>query len=183
MKLSQPRIPPLTEGEWTDAQRKVLEPVKSAQPFYNVLGTLSRHWDAAQKFTVWAYHVMGDTSRIGAREREILILRVGWLCQAEYEWGQHVIFAREAGLTDAEIASIKVGAEAEGWTPFEAALLRAADELHHDSCISDGTWAELAKRYDTLQLMDVVFAVGQYHLVSMALNSFGVQLDPGVKGF
>ena len=68
-------------------------------------------------------------------------------------------------------------------SPILFKLLRAADELHHYSCISDGTWAELAKRYDTLQLMDVVFAVGQYHLVSMALNSFGVQLDAGVKGF
>ncbi len=183
MKLSQPRIPPLAESEWTEEQRKVLGPVKAAQPFYNVLGTLSRHWDAAQKFTVWAYHVMGETSRIAPREREILILRVGWLCQAEYEWGQHVIFAREAGLTDVEIARIKAGPDAPGWTPFEAALLRATDELHHDSCIGDATWKALAERYDNLQMMDVVFAVGQYHLVSMALNSFGVQLDAGVKGF
>lgn len=183
MKLSQPRIPPLAESEWTAEQRKVLAPVKASQPFYNVLGTLSRHWDAAQKFTVWAYHVMGETSRIAPREREILILRVGWLCQAEYEWGQHVIFAREAGLTDVEIARIKAGPDAPGWTPFEAALLRATDELHHDSCIGDATWNTLAERYDDLQMMDVVFAVGQYHLVSMALNSFGVQLDAGVKGF
>lgn len=183
MKLSQPRILPLAESEWTDEQRKVLGPVKASQPFYNVLGTLSRHWDAAQKFTVWAYHVMGETSRIAPREREILILRVGWLCQAEYEWGQHVIFGREAGLTDAEIARIKAGPDAPGWTPFEAALLRATDELHHDSCIGDATWKTLAERYDDLQMMDVVFAVGQYHLVSMALNSFGVQLDAGVKGF
>jgi alkylhydroperoxidase family enzyme len=183
MKLSQPRILPLAESEWTEAQRKVLGPVKASQPFYNVLGTLARHWDAAQKFTVWAYHVMGETSRIAPREREILILRVGWLCQAEYEWGQHVIFGREAGLTDAEIARIKAGPDAPGWTPFEAALLRAADELHHDSCIGDATWKTLAERYDDLQMMDVVFAVGQYHLVSMALNSFGVQLDPGVEGF
>ncbi len=183
MKLSQPRIPPLAESEWTAEQRKVLAPIKASQPFYNVLGTLSRHWDAAQKFTVWAYHVMGETSRIAPREREILILRVGWLCQAEYEWGQHVIFAREAGLTDVEIARVKAGPDAPGWTPFEAALLRAADELHRDSCIGDATWKTLAARYDDLQMMDVVFAVGQYHLVSMALNSFGVQLDAGVKGF
>lgn len=183
MKLSQPRIPPLAESEWTAEQRKMLAPIKDSQPFYNVLGTLSRHWDAAQKFTVWAYHVMGETSRIAPREREILILRVGWLCQAEYEWGQHVIFAREAGLTDVEIARIKAGPDAPGWTPFEAALLRATDELHHDSCIGDATWKTLAERYDDLQMMDVVFAVGQYHLVSMALNSFGVQLDAGVKGF
>ena len=183
MKLSTPRITPLSESEWSDEQRELLEPIKESGPFYNVLGTLSRHWDAAQKFTVWAYHIMGETSRISPREREILILRVGWLCDAEYEWGQHVIFGRDAGLSDTEIARIKDGPEAEGWTPFESALLQAADELHNDSFISDATWAALSEQYDTLQLMDVVFAVGQYHMVSMALNSFGVQLDKGVTGF
>ena len=74
-------------------------------------------------------------------------------------------------------------AEAEGWAPFDATLLRAADELHAQAAISDATWAALSARYTTEQLMDAVFAVGQYTLVSMALNSFGVQLDKGVKGF
>lgn len=183
MKLSSPRIQPLTEPEWSAAQRTVLEPVKGKEPFYNVLATLTRHIDAAEKFLVWARHIMGDTSTLSGRDRELLILRVGWLCEAEYEWGQHVIFARKEGLTDAEIARIKVGPDAAGWTPFDAALLRAADELHSDSCISDGTWATLSARYSDEQMMDVVFAVGQYHLVSMALNSFGVQLDDGVSGF
>src|SRR5438093_6491947 len=101
----------------------------------------------------------------------------------QYEWGQHVVFGKAAGLTDAEIARIKAGPNAEGWDPFDATLLRAADELHKDACISDATWAALSARYTTEQLMDVVFAVGQYTLVSMALNTFGVQLDKGVKGF
>jgi len=126
---------------------------------------------------------MGDSSTIDPRARELLILRVGWLCQAEYEWGQHVIFGRKAGLTDTEIARIKRGPQAPGWTPFDAALLQAADDLHHDACISDATWAALSTEYSDVQMMDVVFAVGQYHLVSMALNSFGVQLDEGVAGF
>jgi alkylhydroperoxidase family enzyme len=183
MRLSKPRINPLDEAEWTAAQRKVLEPIKQSQPFYNVLGTLSRHWPAVEKFTVWAYHVMGETSTLPPREREILILRVGWLCQAEYEWGQHVVFGRQVGLTEEEIARIKAGPDATGWTSLEAALLRATDELHHDSFISDSTWAALSQHYNTMQLMDVVFTVGQYHLVSMALNTFGVQLDKGVTGF
>ena len=126
---------------------------------------------------------MGDTSKLAPREREILILRIGWLCQAEYEWGQHVIFGKAAGLTDAEIERIKAGPEAPGWAPFDANLLRAVDELHKDAFISDKTWGALSERYNTEQLMDVVFAVGQYNLVSMALNTFGVQLDKGVKGF
>ena len=183
MKLSQPRITPLTETEWTDEQRKVLEPVHKEGRVYNVLGTLARHWEAAKKFGVWGYHVMGKTSTLPPREREILILRIGWLCQAEYEWGQHVVFGKGAGLTDAEVARIKAGPDAAGWAPFDATLLRAADELHADACISDATWAALSARYSTEQLMDVVFAVGQYNLVSMALNTFGVQLDKGVKGF
>ena len=125
----------------------------------------------------------GRDLKVGARERELLILRIGWLCQAEYEWGQHVVFGKGAGLTDEEIARIKEGPDAKGWAPFDAALLRAADELHADAFISDATWAALSARYSTEQLMDVVFAVGQYNLVSMALNTFGVQLDKGVKGF
>ena len=183
MKLSQPRITPLTADEWTDEQRASLETRSREGRVYNVVGTLARHWEAAKKFQVWAYHIMGETSTLVPRERELLILRIGWLCQAEYEWGQHVIFGREAGLTDEEIARIKEGPNADGWDPFDARLLRAADELHADAFISDATWATLSERYTTQQLMDVVFTVGQYNMVSMALNSFGVQLDNGVKGF
>jgi len=183
MRLSKPRIAPLTEAEWTEEQRKVLEPFHQEGKTYNVIGTLARHWQATKKFLVWGYHVMGETSTLSPRERELLILRTGWLCRAEYEWGQHVIFAKAAGLTDAEIARIKEGPDAAGWEPFDATLLRAADELHTDAIIGDKTWAALSERYNTEQLMDVVFAVGQYTLVSMSLNTFGVQLDKGVKGF
>ena len=183
MKLSQPRISPIKEEEWTDEQRESLEARSRSGHVYNVVATLARHWEASKKFQVWAYHIMGETSSLVPRERELLILRIGWLCQAEYEWGQHVIFGKEAGLTEAEIARIKEGPSAEGWAAFDAALLTAADELHSDAFISDSTWATLGARYNTQQLMDVVFTVGQYNMVCMALNSFGVQLDKGVKGF
>lgn len=189
MKLSKPRIPPLDPKEWSAEQASALGKYKSGTHefgsglVYNVMGTLSQHWEAVKKFNVWAFHIMGDTNTLPPREREILILRIGWLCQAEYEWGQHVILGRQAGLTDEEIARIKLGPDAPDWDPFDALLLRATDELHEDACISDATWNGLARRYNRQQLMDVVFTVGQYNLVSMALNTFGVQLDDGVKGF
>ena len=49
-----------------------------------------------------------------------------------------------------------------------------------DSHITDETWAALNKHFDKKQIMDLVFTVGQYNLVSMALNTFGVQLDDGL---
>ena len=90
---------------------------------------------------------------------------------------------RRCDITDEEIARVQAGPDAAGWDPFEATLLRAADELHADAKISDATWAALAERYDTEQLLDTVFTVGQYHTVAFALNSCGVQLDAGVPGF
>jgi alkylhydroperoxidase family enzyme len=94
-----------------------------------------------------------------------------------------VLIGRASGLTDEEIDRVREGPDAAGWVPADADLLRAADELHNDSFISDATWNALSERFDTQQLIDVIFAVGQYHTVSMALNTLGVQLDEGIKGF
>ena len=118
-------------------------------------------------------------SSLPVREREILILRVAWLCRAGYEWGHHVAIGRDSGLSREEIQRIIEGPDAPGWDAFEAALLRAVDELHGDAFVSESTWNALAERYNTQQMMDVIFTVGQYNLVSMALNSLGVQQDEG----
>ena len=124
-----------------------------------------------------------------AREREIVILRTGYLCKSGYEWTQHKAIGLRDGLTEAEIEATKAGADAPGWSAADAALIRAADELHHDQFITDATWAALKAHFSDKQCMDVVFTAGQYTQVSMILNSFGVQLDPGqtldpdLKGF
>ena len=181
MKLAAPRIAPLPEAEWSAEQRARLTPYFTGKRSTGVVTTMARHPTADGR--VWGDHVMGKTLTLAPRERELLILRTGWQCEAEYEWGRHVLFARAAGLTDTEIARIKRGPDDPGWSNDDAMLLRAADELHHNHFICDATWTALASRYDTPQLMDVVFTVGQYTAICMALNSFGVQLEPGVAGF
>ena len=122
------------------------------------------------------------SGKLSARERELLILRTAWNCQAEYEWGQHVIIGTAAGLAPSEIERIP-SRSSEGWSGEDVTLLKAADELHDDFCISDETWALLAERYDVQQLIEIPMLVGQYHLVAMTLNSLGVELDEGVDGF
>ncbi len=182
MRLDKPRVSPLEEGEWNDEVREILDPIAQDGQVPNIFKTLARHPKLLKRWTVFGNHILRK-STLSTRERELLILRIGWLCKAEYEWGQHVLIARKAGLTDAEIHRITEGPDAAGWEPFDAALLRAADELHRDAFLSDATWNALGARFDTQQMMDVVFTVGQYNLVSMALNTLGVQRDPGVPGF
>ena len=133
---------------------------------------------ALTRFLQWGGYVLSRRNSLPAREREIVILRVGFLCKSGYEFTQHTRIGMNEGLTEAEIAKIKQGADA-GWSDADADQSVAADELVGDHFITDATWAELGKHFDEKQRMDVVFTVGQYTQVSMFLNTFGVQLDAG----
>ena len=177
MRLSHPRIDPVLDEDATEEQREVLAAAAVGRSPLNVQRTIAQYPELARARQSFTQHVMRDTS-LPQRERELLILRTGWNCQSEYEFGQHSRFGKLVGLSDDEIKRVTVGPDADGWDDFDSTLLRAADELHDDAFISDETWNALAERYSTKQLMDVVFAVGQYHIVSMALNSFGVQFEP-----
>ncbi|MEY2435832.1 MAG: hypothetical protein QOF97_668 [Acidimicrobiaceae bacterium] len=174
-----PRIPPLPAEEQDDNAREMLTAV--ALPAANIFATFVRHPGLFRKWMPFGGKLLNG--KIPARERELLILRTGWNCRSEYEWGQHVVLGRAAGLTDDEITRVKAGPDGAGWDPFDATLLRAADELHGDACVSDATWAALADRYDERQLIELPMLVGQYHLVAFTLNSLGVQREEGVPGF
>lgn len=141
----------------------------------NLFRVMMNHPDLTRRWSPFAGHVLRKQT-LPPRERELLILRVGWLNQSEYEWAQHVEIARRTGITEAEIDRVRRGPGA-GWNAHETALLQAADDLFADSVISEQTWATLATGYTTEQMMDVVFTAGQYTLVCWALNSFGVPLD------
>lgn len=182
MAASQPRIAPLPREEWDAEVTELLHATTMGGRVLNIFQTLARHPKLLKRWLVFGTHVLSK-STLSPRERELLILRTGWNCRAEYEWGQHVVIGKQVGITDQEIERITRGPDAAGWDAHEASLLRAADELHRDSRIGDATWSALEQRYNTQQLLDVVFTVGQYTLVSMALNTCGVQLDEGIPGF
>jgi 4-carboxymuconolactone decarboxylase len=179
---SQPRIPPVAPEEQDEQTRELLGGVRVTDaPAANIFATLVRHPGLFRRWLPFGGKLL--SGKLPARDRELLILRTGALCQAEYEWGQHRLIGLAAGISEEEIERVRTGPNAEDWDPFDAALLTAADELHADARISDSTWDTLASRYDERQLIEVPMVVGHYHLVAFTLNSLGVQLEPGVVGF
>ena len=180
MRLNHPRIAPLPKAEWSAEIKDLLSGLQSEGRIFNIFATLARHPALLRRWMVFGNHVLVK-STLPPRERELAILRMGWLCRAEYEWGHHVVMGKTAGVTADEIRRVAKGPEAPGWSSFEAALLKAVDELHADSFIGDSTWQALAQRYNEQQLLDLVFTAGQYKLVCMALNSVGVQLEEGYE--
>lgn len=182
MRLDTPRVPPVDPADFDPEVRAIFEaPGNGGAEPLNIFRTLANHPKLLRRWLVFGNHVLFK-STLAPRERELVILRIGWLCRAGYEWGQHVAIGRDAGLSDEEIQRIIEGPEAPGWSELDVLLLRATDELHSDAFVSDPTWKGLASHLSTQQLMDLVFAVGQYNLVSMVLNTLGVQLDEGVTG-
>jgi alkylhydroperoxidase family enzyme len=176
MRLRQPRIAPLSDAEMGPEQREAL---KDFGPrILNIFRTLAHAPKALTRFNAWGGYVLSRRNDLPAREREIVILRTGFLCRSGYEFTQHTRIGLEAGLTADEVERIKRGADA-GWSAADAALIRATDELHADQFITDATWAALKAHFTEKQCMDVVFTAGQYTQVSMMLNTFGVQLDEG----
>jgi alkylhydroperoxidase family enzyme len=177
MRLAKPRIAPLSDAELTPDQEEALKDFRPG-PVLNIFRTLVRAPKALTRFNAWGGYVLSRRNDLPAREREIVILRTGFLCRSGYEFTQHTRIGLQSGLTADEIEAIKRGADA-GWSAADAALIRATDELHADQFITDATWAELSRHFSEKQRMDVVFTAGQYTQVSMMLNTFGVQLDEG----
>lgn len=186
-----PRVPPLLPPEWDTTVHDALSAFPSGRDFVlksyqaegargmHGLGVLLHHPALAKAFLTFNNHV-AIASTLTKRTRELLILRISWLRRSEYEFVQHVVLGRNAGLTEAELARVQVGPDAPGWDPVDADLLRAADELHADARILDATWQRLGTHFDRQQLMDMVFVVGCYDILAMVFKTFGVQLEPGV---
>tara|TARA_B100000900_G_C20402173_1_gene643209 strand:- start:165 stop:722 length:558 start_codon:yes stop_codon:yes gene_type:complete len=180
-----PRIEPLPETEWTEEQQELLAPMQNNEGVGNIASnlftTLARHPKLFKRWSVFANHVLFKSS-LSAEARELAILRIGWLTQADYEWGQHILIARQCGLSDETIRRVRLGAEASEWTPPERALLVAVDQLHHQCEIGDACWNSLQKSYDENQILDLIFLVGNYRMLSGFMKSTGLLRDADVPG-
>ena len=176
MRLTTPRVAPKAEADMAPELLALLGPRFKAIPVLNIFRTLAHAPKAFKRFMAWGGYILSDANSLSPRDRELVILRVGFNWQSGYEWAQHVRIGLDCGLLDAEIERIKVGPADPAWSDRDRALLQATDELTADAFITDKTWAALDGLSEK-QRMDLVMTVAQYTQVSMMLNSFGVQLD------
>ena len=151
----------------------------------NVLGVWSTCANSPALCNAWLEFTdyLLQESTLPIRDRELLILRIGYLNQGAYEWAAHRGLALSVGISEQELRAITIGSTDPRWSEWDASLLRAAEELHQNALVSDETWAELSTRYTTRQMMETVFTVGQYNMVAMYLNSLGVQFEEDWIGY
>jgi len=149
--------------------------------FPPTIATMLRHPNLYRRQLELSIQLFGGGT-ISARERELAVLRVAWLCRAPNEWGEHVEVAKLCGVSSEEIERVTLGSSAAAWNDHERALLRAVEELLGDQSISDETWSTLACSWNDQQLIELPVLVGVYHLMALQQNSLRVRLPDHNKG-
>jgi alkylhydroperoxidase family enzyme len=146
------------------------------EPSLNIFRTLAHNEDLSKAFRRFGAHLLAG-GVLPARERELVILRVGWRCGSEYEFGQHHAIGANEGLTDDEINRLADCGSGE-WDEGDRALVAMADELCEHDAVSVETWDALSDRWDSTELLELLVLAGFYRMVSGMLNSVGVALEP-----
>ena len=155
--------------------------VRDGEPL-NIFRTLAHQPTLLKRFNALGGAFLAH-GLLPARERELVILRVGWNCRSVYEFGQHTLMGREAGLTEAEVAALATTRAGGPWSDDDEALIALADEICADDCASDATFDALRKRWSDAELVELVALVGFYRMVSGMLNTLGVQPEDGLQGW
>jgi alkylhydroperoxidase family enzyme len=184
-----PRLPALPPAERTARQQQLLDEmsmvvvdgVRKPREDKSALEILIRHPELYNAHMEVAKKYLSDCE-MDVRDRELAILRIGWLSQAPFEWGAHVKIAKRNGVTAEEIERLIEGSTAPAWSKRERAIVRAVEELHFDSMITDGTWSDLQEFYNDKKLIELVILAGQYKTVAYYQNSLRLPLPEGNLG-
>ena len=179
--LSVPRIPPLGEEGWTPEVRDIFtifegEEARERGTRFNIIKTLAHHPQLVSRFLKYEHQLLRNAT-IPERVREVIILRLAWLYRQEYEWRQHVAIARTIGMSEAEIDATKRGAAHEIWSTLDRHVLNATDQAYGGLTVSDETWAGLAASFDHRQMLELLFTIGTFAMMSWIFNSTGLQLE------
>ena len=175
---------PLPRAAWTEEARAVFafwgEPgAYDNGSNSNMVMTLAHHPALAIAYYTFGKHLM-VASTLPVRDRELIVLRIAWLLRSAYEWHYHVGYALNLGMGLDEIAAIGAGSAAETWNERDAAVLRAVEELHGQSRLSDECRRSLSRHFDERQHIDMVFTIGNYVMLSWAISALDIELEDGI---
>jgi 4-carboxymuconolactone decarboxylase len=189
---NEPRLEPLPVEAWSDEVVAALRAAfpdrvvdtfldrdAESPPLPTSIATFMHHPKLTGPFLIFNNVLLRDPA-LSPRQRELMVLRVAWRTQSEYEWVQHVRLAERYSITRDDIDAVAADTVAENWTPLERDLVAAADQLFDGYRVDDDTWTRLAEQLDERQLVEIPFVVGAYTCVAMAFKSFGVQLEANV---
>jgi alkylhydroperoxidase family enzyme len=111
------------------------------------------------------------TPEVDPKLREIIILRTAYLTDCAYEWEANVVFARNVGLTDEQIALLCTENLVTGLDPVSNLISRATDEITQQAAISDDALAQLLERFGPSITTKYITAISWFNMLSRFILS------------
>jgi 4-carboxymuconolactone decarboxylase len=142
-----------------------------------VLRTFAHHPALAEAFSPLNVHLL-STNTLPVKLRQIAIMRTAWITGAVYMWSSHLNTSMRCGLSPDMFGPIQRGPEDPWFTPLEATVMRATDELVRDHRIGEASWQALMAEWDNRQMLDFLFTVGCYAMTAMVMKSTGAERQP-----
>ena len=172
-----PRVPYLEKEQTTPEVREVFEKMESrGARILNLYKTLA-HSPAAFGHFNRLGNALLQKAKLDPRLRELAILRIAKLCGSEYEWAQHVPFARDVGITQAQIDAMGNWQKAAVYSDRERATLQYVDEVTQSVKVQDATFVALKKHLDNASIVDLTLSIGFWGMVARILVPLQVEVE------
>jgi len=187
-EMSKPqRLVPLEDSEFDPEALDFAASVSmslSSQPgkISDTFRTLFRHFPLFRA-TMGLYTFLLAKGDLSNRDRELIILRILWLCGSPNPYAPHVDMARSVGMSDEEIRRVQIGSTAPGWSDHDRFVLRGVEELYERQAMSDDTWAGLKQTLTDRQMLEFPSLVGTYFMSGVVHNTIRTHMGEGNKGF
>ncbi len=168
---AHPDFAPIADADWPEALADLQGGFATG---LNVYRTMAHHPALLRAWADLREHVVNRTT-LGRERSEVVILRAGFRLGSDYEWAQHILRARSAGLSDARIRALRGPLDA---LPAPDALIaRAVDELFANRALTPETLAALSAELGREGVLDLIATVGFYSTLGYILNTCDTPLD------
>jgi alkylhydroperoxidase family enzyme len=116
---------------------------------------------------------------LDGRLREIIIIRMGHLTKSQYVLRQHVpALALADGLSVAECDALADWPGTPVFSPRERAALAYADVMTRQVVVPDDIFAEVARHFDSRQIVELTVLIGTYNMNARVLQALELDLEP-----
>lgn len=150
------------------------------QPTGHVFRALANAPALLDAFLSYA-NALRDGSTLDPKLRELAILVVGQATRSEYEVAHHIPFARRAGVTESQLATIASFESSEAFDATERAVMRLARESTVDVEVSDEAWADVAGRLTVREAVELAGQIAWYNGAVRIMAMLDLDLEEGYR--
>ena len=174
------RVPYLNLEDLAEGDREIFENLARERGGVvgNIFRTLAHTPNLLRRFLALGGELRNGTE-LDPKLRELALLTVGRLADAQYEFVHHWNLARSVGVPREQLEALADFEKSPLFNDQERAVMRYAVEATTNVRVADATWNALKKFFDTRRIMELVQNVAFYNMVVRVLVPCGVELEPG----